>query len=471
MTYKAPRVRDSEAIDLILDLPTETLEQILEYLGTDELYSVALLCRRLHYLALPMYLTRCGVTLSSTALELDDDTVQAIPGLRIAGFLHSVKRLSYRFGRRGPDTWIKIEGLIRLVSKLSSVEIVQLEFAEVHDTWASDPKERNEKVESGASAVERLLDLVLNKSCEDLTIDDRSFLVFCLPGSTPNRNLRISPHTPFPKPNLLKSFKIHGCMLRNPRLRDWSINTLNSSLVSTLFIENLEPPELWIAFVPHVNLPNLTELSIGVVIYTQPEFLHFLYRHPRITTLTITDASSEQLRPLPRLFPNFLLPDLTSLTAPLACIAQFLRIADVLPSLRHVTVSVSGDIEGFGRVPPTVAHRLKSVNLSLVLAATYTWRPDGLPRMGDISVLRYIKSMEVLLPPSLEVGISGLLIRLRELRALEYLIFSHRPSEIEASEFEPFMQSICAACPALKMIDIGGDVYDCVDNGALPSLR
>ncbi|KAJ7902407.1 hypothetical protein B0H13DRAFT_2513426 [Mycena leptocephala] len=56
----------------IMDLPTEILIDIFEddSFPLDTLYSLALLCRRLHFIALPIYFTRHGLALTSNAVVI-----------------------------------------------------------------------------------------------------------------------------------------------------------------------------------------------------------------------------------------------------------------------------------------------------------------------------------------------------------------------------------------------------------------
>ncbi|KAJ7645196.1 hypothetical protein DFH06DRAFT_1333484 [Mycena polygramma] len=73
----------------LLDLPTETLLHIFEDcdLPVQELYSLALLCRRLHLTALPVYFSRQGLESKSLRIAMRTDLCDPLAALRTALFV------------------------------------------------------------------------------------------------------------------------------------------------------------------------------------------------------------------------------------------------------------------------------------------------------------------------------------------------------------------------------------------------
>ncbi|KAJ7836135.1 hypothetical protein B0H14DRAFT_3460880 [Mycena olivaceomarginata] len=124
----------SEAVILgFVDLPTELLLMIFDFLH-DELFCLSLLCRGLHFLALPIFLERnsivnpCETTLVDFGMmRSPSDTV--LRALTVALFVPSIKQLTcvfpstYTF-RRVDNIW----RVTRLMRRMTTVENLSLEF-------------------------------------------------------------------------------------------------------------------------------------------------------------------------------------------------------------------------------------------------------------------------------------------------------------------------------------------------------
>ncbi|KAJ6479134.1 hypothetical protein C8R45DRAFT_1156760 [Mycena sanguinolenta] len=82
----------------ITDLPTELLVEIFEHptFPSEALYSTARLCRRLHFIALPIYFSRNGINLASKSalIKLRSDGRDPLSALQICLFIPSMKQIS-----------------------------------------------------------------------------------------------------------------------------------------------------------------------------------------------------------------------------------------------------------------------------------------------------------------------------------------------------------------------------------------
>lgn len=82
----------------LLDLPTELVLIVLGLIDDEDLYSLALLNRQLHHLALRMYLTNQDLDWNQNfekSLYLSMSSVPILRGLRIALFVQALDTLDF----------------------------------------------------------------------------------------------------------------------------------------------------------------------------------------------------------------------------------------------------------------------------------------------------------------------------------------------------------------------------------------
>src|SRR5262245_26040592 len=93
----------------LVDLPNELLLIIFAHLSSDDLYSLAVLCRRLHLIALPIYLSAHGIEdpqdfvspgKERATLLLNSVQLKALPGLRLAFISPRIKSIVCLFDSR-----------------------------------------------------------------------------------------------------------------------------------------------------------------------------------------------------------------------------------------------------------------------------------------------------------------------------------------------------------------------------------
>jgi hypothetical protein len=148
----------------LLDLPNELLLPILDELPDDQLLSIAFLSRRLHLLALPIHLCRLKIlddsaNYSSCNITLSWSSFSALPTLRKALFIESIKHLTCEFPCTSTGAVDDIFAMNSFVSRLTSVSEASLLFRGIYIRQPSIP------LEKWTSAFSELLRTLVEKSC------------------------------------------------------------------------------------------------------------------------------------------------------------------------------------------------------------------------------------------------------------------------------------------------------------------
>ncbi|KAJ6534815.1 hypothetical protein B0H19DRAFT_1271511 [Mycena capillaripes] len=161
----------------ILDLPTEILVAILESprVSDGTLRSLARVCRRLHFIALPIYFSRNGLTPSSDFLDLSlrSDGHDLLGVLLTALFTPETQNITCHFPH--PDcTSIypllsHLKRLEKYISRLPSVKVVQLQLDVAGSVCLSSGDDHALKAWTGQ--LESLLNCIVKKQCKSLTMD------------------------------------------------------------------------------------------------------------------------------------------------------------------------------------------------------------------------------------------------------------------------------------------------------------
>ncbi|KAG6876653.1 hypothetical protein C0993_001448 [Termitomyces sp. T159_Od127] len=285
----------------LLSLSTELVLLILGLSSNPTLIAIAKTCRRLHYLALPIYLARYGIASSPAprSFALRDKALRALPGLSAAVFITSADDLWCKF--QGPEEFYFQRGVRDLhafVHGLSSVSRVSLDVGNIDTRW----------IDGLATAVSdawkptfiRMLDAALERGCTSLTVAHGHFLVASsferpqvvpertfLGLSFPPRRKRLSSARVLPG-NTLASFNIHSNMLLAQPFYDWTLRTLHANPITSL---SLRVPGLaqdtWPLVLGAITLPSLASFSAESLDIAFPTLLLFLRRHPTISALTL----------------------------------------------------------------------------------------------------------------------------------------------------------------------------------------
>ncbi|KAG6879169.1 hypothetical protein C0992_004702 [Termitomyces sp. T32_za158] len=482
----------------LLSLSTELVVLILDWTSNPTLVSIAKTCRRLHYLALPIYLARYGIASNPTprSFVLREKALRALPGLSTACYVTSADDIWCKF--QGPEEFYFQRGVVDLccfVHGLSSVASVSLDVGNIDTRW----------VDGLATAASdtwkpkfiRMLDTALARGCKSLTVAHGHFLVSSslLKASKPETVPRLSwlprrkqrAKVDIAPGNTLAAFSIHTNMLLTPPFYDWTLHTLHANPITAL---SLRVPGLsqdaWLQILDALTLPSLSSFSAETIDIAFPALLLFLRRHPTITTLNLhphfphprtttlskpKPANHRKNNLLPKLTTAPLLPSLAALggspgntTALLSHLRAdtALRVRDislVLPMHQRLFHASDYDALTAHIVGVVKGRSVRPASLALRFAVPYeTLRPPG----DDGRAKALLSCVETLafstdghyafarwVVPSLPAWLGANFVQLRNVALSEDCV-----AGVDARRRQTVLQSIKDACPWVKNVII-----------------
>lgn len=474
---------------VLLDLPNEVILLILEDVP-DELYSLALLCRRLHHLALPLYLARHGMSPFAGELILyNDQSEEILQGVTIALFQPALKCVSCTFdlSKSAGDISRKIRGVMRLLAKLAYLGEAHLDFVHEGATTAC-----GQLTESQAKEFETLFSAIVhNPGCITFTVclagrmvastpaelsalfrrryagDILRHLVDCtgLSSITQRLTSRLFQRNATSR-ILMETFNMHSAILFHVFLCGWTIGTLNTASLTTLSLRHLDlHPDAWATILPHITMPALSSLSIDLCSITSRDMSKFLQRHPQIQDLYLGRSL-----PSPHVMDQLqttALPLLTHLSATTEYLIHLL-IPGSLPNLTFVGIISRirhGQHFDFGVINHTllpISDRLQQTRISLKVSfesSSHGWMdPFENTDHHNRSLLPYVMDLELQvvayrLPLSVISNLPRWLSSFSSLQRLTFLTLS--PSgPVEPYQIAPFLRSIIGRCPGIETIRI-----------------
>ncbi|KAJ7746400.1 hypothetical protein B0H16DRAFT_1854953 [Mycena metata] len=492
----------SKPVTGILRLPNEIILEILQQLTPDAgIFALSTLCKRLHYLCLPIYLAAHGIVAaaelaSQDCLTLAPRQLHVLRALGTALFIPSLKRIHCSFSlnsaRRGyspreMDAFLRhIRSLAGFLSILERVDEVTLDFKGCN-FWVMS--ETVDVLQRHTSAISTLLDVILKKQCKVLDVDGGMFAVHPSQFQTVARPPMNKHHTFIlgigrrlgsafrgngassgkPQTNLA-AFSIRSSMLLLHPCNSWTMAAINSSSnIVSLSVTHVDIPERsWGEFLSGIHAPTLKYLSLDLSCRLRAATIDgFLGRHPFISTLDLGRdlllegdvLSKDRIR------------HLINLSAPPTYI-RFLMAEKHAPTVRHVRVLV----KVAPHAPFSAAYlnsaldrcdalRLDSVHLTLVVTVEYasshwTWFfPDEEPSETTdwTEILRYARALELnATHPS--NAFEPLALRwLPSFTALRSVSFSgclHRHSDAMH-----FVAHVKQACPEIRSVTLDGETH------------
>ena len=306
----------------ILDLPNEIIIFILEDLEDDELFSLALLSRKLHHLALPIYLSRNGISSrpSSHLLLFDDRSNSILKALNTALFRPALNSLlcTLLCHKRPDDLFRQLLMINRLLGKVSLHE-ASITFDDVNplipakegiimSRFFGDIEDPNHVVvQDFGRELTVMMELILASGCQSFTISHSG--TYSPPSNETKAAILANFHglqfikrkvtnllSPFSSmfPNLypsttnaLKTFNLHSSIAIHPHLCRWTINTLNNSKITSLSISQnrFTKSSVWSLVLPCITIPSLSHFSIDLCSIKTGDLFKFLRRHPLIQSL------------------------------------------------------------------------------------------------------------------------------------------------------------------------------------------
>ncbi|KAJ6598844.1 hypothetical protein DFH09DRAFT_16659 [Mycena vulgaris] len=412
----------------LLDLPNEVILPILCHLDTDALLYLAILCRRLHYIALPLYFTRVGMDdpTQNATFDVLDSRRDALSALQMALFIPAITELSCSFPHYETSIhhiFPHIRRLRFLLTRLAFVRKVTL----ILDTPGSHYSVSHRGVKTWVLEFGELLNTLLKRGCNSLTVSYGNF--FCqgydlystslvtrpvsvfqkavrhiIPGSPSgmqsegweiSAQRRAHPGVPpmeldseSRSSSALTHFKMLGSPIPLlPPCLSWTLSALRHSPITSLELAGISlPGATWSAVLrPIANLvPALTELTLSYLErqcgYTDglsgADILLFLAKLPRLKSLTI-NVSRYKTSWFPDSGPMPKLPELTHLHAPSSFMHVLKKQSLQNMESLYITLPVlpSRDMPYIGRPALEIFHRLNKYRLAPTISLEIIYAP------------------------------------------------------------------------------------------------
>ncbi|KAF7368504.1 hypothetical protein MVEN_00173600 [Mycena venus] len=373
------------ALASLADLPNELLVDILDQstFPTEALYYLALLSRRLHFVALPIYFSRTGIDLETrcATIALASDRLDPLSALQICLFLSSMDTLVCIFPHPSCITispfLAQLKRLQTFISRLSSIKSVTLNLD-------SRPRSQclsvgiDEVLDAWASQYGGLLNCIVEKGCSFLAVKNGTHLTEAYESCPPGLSQKYLPRpvlrlfatrdarrigfrrssrqgtaeivlswSPSFTDSLsqLTSLYIHSVTLLVPPGLDWTLSALRHSPITSLTI-CMSPltveRRLWATVLPLIAAAavNVDSISLTEVDpHNEPEAYAFLARLPRLTDLTITPNHPYWGNYVPRnKGPIPALTRLVNLHAPASVIDDLVSRAEFSHEIRTICV-------------------------------------------------------------------------------------------------------------------------------------
>ncbi|KAJ7574309.1 hypothetical protein C8J56DRAFT_979343 [Mycena floridula] len=374
----------------LLDFPDEVLLSIFNHsILFTELYSLALLSKRLHYICLPLFLALHGISNPELECNLvvlqDNAAVDALSALGIALYLNgrsSIQHLSFSYIPRSYCRYDSqkfnhhIGRLLHLLHRVAAVRTVSISVGRICDI-CNGHGELTVHLAAMPAALEKLVNLLMEKSCSDLTFtgkcwrdsdlftfreieDYNSRLVrqlasvkqwvklrlqssrypvgrrglrweFC-----PSRNFKpqLSPAALSSKADSLQRFSIQSSHLLTPPLSSLTLQLIEFSRVRNLELSGVMlRRSIWTAMLPCVakSLQSVRELTICRCNIPFKDLAILLSKVPKLTSLSADGDWTKYSAAYENGYPS--LPHLRKISAAPFIVQNFLHTKDSLPSL------------------------------------------------------------------------------------------------------------------------------------------
>ncbi|KAJ6458251.1 hypothetical protein C8R45DRAFT_559918 [Mycena sanguinolenta] len=363
----------------LTDLPNELLVDIFgkPTFPTESLYSLAVLCRRLHLIALPIYFSRHGIDLEkkSATITLERNRLGPLPGLQICTFAPAMEHVSCTFPRQSCAAIrpfvSQIKHLHAFFFRLSSIGTVTLDldpFMHPH-AWGSLVG-TSEELQEWARVYGALLSCIVQRGCSSLTVINGGHLVdthqvqsrgYSMRRLVPSvirrlwspkqprvlrrSGIRLLPLKSSDHASRLTSLHLQSATLLTHSGLDWTLSVLRQSPITSLTIsmscifEHLDK-RAWERFLPRIAsaAANLTALSLlHVPFWVVKLALSFVAQLPQLIHLTL-DFPLDLTPVYPIWRHTWSLKQVVTLRAPPVVVDRLLARAGALPLIQTVAL-------------------------------------------------------------------------------------------------------------------------------------
>ncbi|KAJ7146650.1 hypothetical protein C8R44DRAFT_973355 [Mycena epipterygia] len=407
-TDTSPREVAKAATTGFIDLPDDVLLIVFRNLSA-ELYALSRLSRRLHLLALPLYLAHKWIPDPSEICEFrlvnHPTAADVLASLNSSLFLRQVTRVSCQFTSGGSISCYvdHIARLTAFLAKFPSMEAVSLSLADLSnvDSEVNDVVRQKWRVVFG-----RLLNVILERRCTALTIRGAPYLqpgTLEPPWPSADETLRLSSSAH--ANSSIRSFSFHPETHLSYSGTLWTFSVLRFSKISSLTVSIISASLVDIIAQELPNLPELTITSCSELL--DAKLMDLLSKLTALTRLTLPPRLGIGIRArapfTDRIVPSF--PHLQALIAPPPFIVHFLLGDNPLPALLTLEIRASYSLPRewtILKVLAALCARLRGPMpaVTLDIAFTYAtrflawWTTGGLERLvGDAEVWRDVSKL------------------------------------------------------------------------------
>ncbi|KAJ7232454.1 hypothetical protein B0H12DRAFT_1239651 [Mycena haematopus] len=507
----------------ILDLPTEILVGILENRAVSEttLYFLALVCRRLHFVALPIYFSRHGLTPSSKSIVIAmvEDRRDVLAALKTALFIPHTENIRCIFPHPSCCSifplLLHLTRLENYISRLPSVKHVTL-CLDVRGSMCLSVG-NDDGLRAWAASLESLLNCIVKKQCECLTMvygaqftkayqltsppirrGKMMHLLSAVPRLARTRRptseiqeFRRDPrqghtHIEMALPSIhhssnLSSLEIYSAILVLPPGLYWTLTALRTCPITSLTLGwRGEESIPWRTVLPLIasaasQLTSITLCEADVIFgytdsSTEVGILDFISRFPQLRHIAIsynvfTDFGATD-------GPLLDLPNVETLSAPSPFILHMLRSPSSLPNIQSICVvwpqpHLSRITHLLATALHPILHKSRPPRLSVCVTTSMYHSTFFTVPIGDTAFSDRVEALEIIVArfPWTDVaemaGWIGLFPRVRQV-------------DIELSDstepgFHAAVARLVKSTDLLDKIKVNGVVYSLSDRKAIPS--
>ncbi|KAJ7583188.1 hypothetical protein C8J56DRAFT_203458 [Mycena floridula] len=421
----------------LLDCPDEIILRVVENNDAIELYVLSLVCRRLHYICLPLFLSRHRVRNPKESVDITlsvkREEVDIISGLRLALFITSIRHIGFSYSPyincdSGLNTFCSQLGRFHdLLAKLTVVDEIDIELGRLCDLCIKESM----RLQEIFNLVQRILDLAVSKSCTSLIVSGRCWkdivhfehtwkgkswlrrhftsaknligAYICSsdsvrmmaadgwrfsvdPGngagkqSVRENELKLSPIAVRSNTSLT-ALSIRSSLLLMPPLLSWTLGLLSLPSLTKLDMSGVcssLPDDAWPTVLQSLAKAarNVTELSISQCDIHMADLRDFLWRLPQLKSLRLDDEFLQDTIGSEARQPEFRF--LKELHAPIRIVQQLLiHKPNVFPSLESLSLpTTTPDLRALDQSLSICVHHI------LAVAGRHSSAPRSLPAIS-----------------------------------------------------------------------------------------
>lgn len=415
----------------LLSLTTELILLVLDKCLTVDLHTIAQTSRQLHFLAIPLYLSRFGIRdgLQAKEIHLEGRYTLALLGLQCSLIVPPLERLSVKFNHA---TYFanELRRLLAFISHSERIREVTLHFGNIDSRWVngliavSSVKWRTDLI--------KLLEILVERKCETLNVRLGYFLTYetlitaeqdveavpkhrafidrqisavsNLLGVSSSSTAVVKKITVRNRANSmsvqlqnrsLRTFRLHSNLFFTHPFYSWMMDMFRKTPITSLSLQaSGVMEEEWTSFLQSLTIPTLNHVAFISMHILFPDLLIFISRHPHLTSVDLHPHYQCSLgKKLPKKW-KLSLPSLASIGGSPANVKLFLSRSQPLPALHHFSLSLPvhqrpfglGDFEMINKMILTAINNYQPRTLTLEFLVPVVW--DDLP--NDVNNNDYV---------------------------------------------------------------------------------